>query len=182
MSTKDIKDYFSFITFTREFTYLGSVVLCDLDDYSDISLRIKKAYQAMGALKCFWDSEHVDISAKVKIYIAISINLLLWGCQTWVLTKVLTKKLDFFHTRCLRRILTIRWDDVREQRIRNSHVRKKFLNIETIENIIYKRRLIFIGKIIRMKCKCVSARLISAFPNGKKTVRQAEYHCTAFIY
>ena len=36
--------------------------------------------------------------------------------------------------RCLRRTLKIRWDDVREQIIRNSHVRKKFLNIETIKD------------------------------------------------
>ena len=50
MSTKDIKDYFDFITFIREFTYLGSMVSYDLDDFSDISLRIKKANQAMGAL------------------------------------------------------------------------------------------------------------------------------------
>ena len=41
MSTKDIKDDFGFITFTREFKYLRSVITYDLDDYSDISLRIK---------------------------------------------------------------------------------------------------------------------------------------------
>ena len=45
---------------------------------------------------------------------------------------------------------------------------KTFLNIDTIENIISKIRLIFIGKIIRMKCKCVPARLISAFQMGKR--------------
>ena len=127
------------------------------------------------------DSEHVDISAKVKIYLVISIYLLFWGYQTWTLTKLLTKKLEVFHVRCLRRTLKIRWDDVREQIIRNSHVRKKFLNIETIEDIISKRRLIFIGEIIRMKCKCVPARLIPAF-QVEKTIRQTKYHCTAFIY
>ena len=84
--------------------------------------------------------------------------------------------------RCLRRILKIRWDDVREQRIRSSPVRKTFVNTETIENIISKRRLIFIGEIIRMKCKCVPARLISTFQMEKNTVRQAEYHCTTLIY
>ena len=43
MSTKDIEDDFGFISFTREFTYLGSVISYDLDDFSDISLRIKKS-------------------------------------------------------------------------------------------------------------------------------------------
>ena len=38
MSTKDIKDDFGFISFTREFTYLRSMI-----SY----LRIKKSYQAM---------------------------------------------------------------------------------------------------------------------------------------
>ena len=33
----------------------------------------------MEALKLFWDSDHVDVSAKVHIYLAIPINLLLWG-------------------------------------------------------------------------------------------------------
>ena len=70
--------------------------------------------------------------------------------------------------RCLTRILKIRWDDVREQRMRNSHVRTKCLNIETIENINSKRRLIFIGKVIRTKCKCVPVILISAVQMEKR--------------
>ena len=77
MCTKYIKDNFGFIWFTREFTYLGSVISYDLDDFSDISLRIKKANQAIGVLDCFSDSEHVDTSAKVKIHLAIPINLFL---------------------------------------------------------------------------------------------------------
>ena len=40
-STKDIKDDFGFITFTRKFTYLGSMISYDLDDFSDVILRIK---------------------------------------------------------------------------------------------------------------------------------------------
>ena len=47
--TKKIIGYFGFISFTKEFKYLGSVVSFDRDDYADISFRIKKANQAMGA-------------------------------------------------------------------------------------------------------------------------------------
>ena len=53
-STKYIIDDFGFITLTREFKYLGSIISYNVDDYSDISLRIKKANQAMGVLKFFW--------------------------------------------------------------------------------------------------------------------------------
>ena len=117
----------------------------------------------MGALKTFWDSDHVDISAKVYIYPAIPVNSLLRGCQIWTLIQILAKKLEVFHIRYLRRILKIKWDDVRELKIKNVQVRYKFKNIDTIENIISKRRLIFIWKILRMPCKYVPARFISAF-------------------
>ena len=40
MSTKDIIDDFGFITFARDFKYLGSVISYDLDDSSGICLRI----------------------------------------------------------------------------------------------------------------------------------------------
>ena len=64
--------------------------------------------------------------------------------------KSLTKQLEVIHKRCLRRILKIKWDDVRELKIKNVQVREKFKNIDMIENIISKRRLIFLGKIIRI--------------------------------
>lgn len=37
----------------------------DLDNYSDISLRIE-ANQAIGSLKISWDLNHVEISAKFR--------------------------------------------------------------------------------------------------------------------
>ena len=36
-----------------------------------------------------------------------------------------------------------------------------------MDNIFSKRRISFIGKIIRMPCKCVLARLISTFQSEK---------------
>ena len=45
----------------------------------------------------------------------------------------------------------------------NVQIRKKFYNIDSIENEVSKRRLYFLGKFIRMPCKKIPARLISAF-------------------
>ena len=42
MYTKNIIGDFGFISFTEKIKYLGSVVSYDLDDYVDISFRIKK--------------------------------------------------------------------------------------------------------------------------------------------
>ena len=161
--TEDIIGDFGFISFTKEFTYLGYIVAYDLDDYADITSRIRKASQAIVALIFFWDSDHVDIGAKVLIYLAIPVNLLPLGMLISGFNKSSNKKKEVFHMKYLRRLLKIKWDDLRELKIKNIQVRENFKNVDTIENIISKRRLIFIGKVIRMPCKCVQVRLISPF-------------------
>ena len=134
----------------------------------------------MGALTFYWESQKVYLHSKYLIYQAIPINLLLWGCESWILTKVLISKLEVFHNRCIRSILNIKWDEVRDLKITNEQIRKKFNSIDTIENQISKRRLHVLGKVIRMPCKKIPARRLSVFmkktrPQGKpnNTIRHS---------
>ena len=163
------------ITFTLNFKYLGSWISYDLDDTYDINSRIKRANQAMGALKFFWLSEKVDILSKYLIYMAVPVNLLLWGCESWALTKVSLKKLEVFHMRSLRRILKIKWSDVIDEKITNVSVRKNFNNIRNIDSLIAKRRLLFLGKIIRLPRTKIPSRLISAFCPNKRPIGRPNY-------
>ena len=73
-----------YVSFCLNFLYLDSWISYDLNDEYDIKARIKKANNAMGALKCFWSAPEVDTHAKYLIYMAIPFNLLLWGCESWV--------------------------------------------------------------------------------------------------
>ena len=52
--------------------------------------------------------------------------------------------------RYLRRISKIRWVDVREERITNKSVRLNCFDVKNIEIQIAKRRLHFVGRIVRM--------------------------------
>ena len=76
--------------------------------------------------------------------------------------------MEVFHMRCLRRILDIMWSDVVDNKISNKNVRTSFNNIRKVESLIAKRRLLFVGKIIRMPCKKRHVRLISAFQYKKE--------------
>ena len=90
---------------------------------------------------------------------AVPLNLILWGCESWALTKV------SLHMRSLR-ILKRTWSDVMEEKIINISVRKNFNNVRNIDSLIAKRRLLFLGKIIRLPSSKISSRLIFAFwPN-----------------
>ena len=75
--TKPIAVKDGFVTFTMHFKYLGSFISYNLRDDFDIDLRIKRAGQAMGALKHFFNNEHVDTYTKHLIFKAIPLNLLL---------------------------------------------------------------------------------------------------------
>ena len=72
----------SFISFTRNFKYLGSWISYDLTDSYDILSKIKKSNQVIGALKFFWQANEVDVKSKYLIYMVIPLNLLLWGCES----------------------------------------------------------------------------------------------------
>jgi len=71
----------------------------------------------MGAAKTFFDNKDVDKRIKAQIYVAGPLNALLWGCESWNLTKRNTDKLMSFHHNAIRRILGIKWNQVREKHI-----------------------------------------------------------------
>ena len=162
-----VNDVF-FVSFTENFKYLGSWISYDLHDTFDVESRISKANQAIGNLKFFWNSNEVDIRSKYLIYMAIPMNLLTWGCESRALTKICFKKLEVFHMRSIRSILRIKWSEVMEDRMRNSKIRRMFYNINTVEIQMVKRRLTFIGRVVRMETNKVPGRLISAWIGGKK--------------
>jgi len=85
-----------FLDFCKHFKYLGSYISFDLTDDFDVNHRLKTANQAMGALKHFWRNPYADTRAKHLIFLAIPINLLLWGCESWALRESLLNKLDVF--------------------------------------------------------------------------------------
>ena len=62
----------------------------------------------------------------------IPLNLLLWGCELWEMTKDFMKKLDFFHMRYLRIILGIKWSDVVDNKISNKMLAHLFIISEKL--------------------------------------------------
>lgn len=78
-------------TIVKYFKHLESYMSFDLHDEFGINERIKKSNQSIGALKNFKGAKGVYLRSKVLIYMVITISLLLWGCKSWVLTKVLIK-------------------------------------------------------------------------------------------
>ena len=76
------------------------------------------------------------------------IAVLLYGCESWRMTKGDEAKLDTFQHKCLRRLLKIYWP----MRVSNEEVRRR-ANTEIISEL--KRRWTWIGHVLRMDNSCL---------------------------
>jgi hypothetical protein len=160
-----------YVNFTSNFKYLGSIITNDLKDDMEIESRIKKATAQVGALKNFFRNKHVSLLAKFQIFQAIPINTVLWGCESWAMTENISRKLQAFYHKSIRKILSINMQEVEQYRITNQEIRKKFQNSYCILDILSKRQLLWLGKIARMDPLLrLPRKLVAAWTNSKRKV------------
>jgi hypothetical protein len=124
------------IHFTREFCYLGSFLTTDLSDDRDITVRIRKATQQVGGLTNFFLNKAVELFTKKLIFLAIPVNTVLYGYESWALkAQHISNKLRVFFHRSICRILGINMRRVEHNRIKNEHIRNCFWCTGIIDSI-----------------------------------------------
>ena len=64
------------------------------------------------ALRPIWRSTALSLRNKIRIFNTSVKSVLLYGSETWCVTKTNTHKVQTFTNRCLRNILSIRWPEV----------------------------------------------------------------------
>ncbi len=70
-----------------EFVYLGATVSNEKGAGRDINSRINKARTAFARLNKIWRSRQYSRQIKIKLYKSIVRPVLLYGCETWKMTR-----------------------------------------------------------------------------------------------
>ena len=141
---------------TNCFKYLGSIISSDGTLDKEIDARISKASQALGRLKHKILKQHnIRLQTKLKVYKAVVLPSLLYGCESWTLYRRQLNQLEKFHQRALRSILGIHWQD----RITNLEVLERS-NSTSIETLLIKAQLRWVGHVIRMEDYRMPKRLL----------------------
>ncbi|VDP60955.1 unnamed protein product [Schistosoma curassoni] len=91
----------------ESFTCLGSIIDEQGRSDADVKARIGKERTAFLQLKNIWNSKKLSTNIKVKIFNTNVKTVLLYGAETWRTTTTITKKVQVFMNRCLRKILKI---------------------------------------------------------------------------
>ena len=128
-----------------EFIYLGSKLTSDGRCTPDVLRRIGIASSAMNDLSCVWSQKELSLRTKLHIYTICVLPIALYGSEVWTLLKPDLCRLEAFHMRNQRRILSIKWSDF----VRNAAV-TSMTGLESITTIITRRRTALFGHVARL--------------------------------
>ena len=126
--------------------YLGSLVTWNNDCSADVARRIQLASAAFSNLSTVWKDKGITLQVKIQLLQACVMTVLLYAAETWTLKKQDESKLLAFEMRCYRRLMNIKWQDMR----RNEDIRKEIGREVTVVDITKHRKLQLFGHICRM--------------------------------
>jgi hypothetical protein len=115
-----------------------------LDSATDINVRKSQAWKAFWKMKNIWKSTTIPIHLKINIFKASCLSILLYGCESWIITSKLESTLNSFATSCYRIMLGIK----RLDKISNSTIYET-VKQEPLVQTLQRRQLRFIGHCLR---------------------------------
>ncbi|CAF4594985.1 unnamed protein product, partial [Rotaria socialis] len=94
------------------FSYLGCWVCRDQRPDKEIESRLTKSATAFNMLRnVIWYRKTISIEAKLRIFRACVLPVLLYGSEVWSLTAVQENRISTFYMKCLRTILGLNLGD-----------------------------------------------------------------------
>ena len=96
------------IKHVTDFKYLGSLMASSA---SDFKRRKALAWGAFWKLERLWRSSELPISTKIKLFHTTCVTILLYGCESWLLSQDMECKINAFATSSYRVMLNIKRRD-----------------------------------------------------------------------
>ena len=121
-------------------------------------------------------SSDIDLSklpdrSKGRIYSSIVLGILLYGCESWLLSTPLMKKLKAFHHRCVRALCGVSRNDVRNDAHGHLSLFAR-LNVPCVERLISNRKLRWAGHVARMDIRSrLPRKFLSSWVRGVERPR-----------
>ena len=162
-SQEAIRLYGTAIEEVDEFPYLGSKMTSDGSCDAEIKSRLSKASQAFGMLKSIWRAGKLSLQTKLRLFKSNVLTTLLYGAESWKMTKTIGKKLEVFQRRCLRRIVDVRWPNT----ISNEDL-YSMTATRPITEEIRRRRWRWIGHVLRLPPTATARVALRWTPDGRR--------------
>jgi hypothetical protein len=116
----------------------------------DVASRIKKADGVFVQLYPVWRNHNISKRVKIRIFNTNVESVLLYACETWKTTNPITRRLQIFVNKCLRRIMNIKWIN----KITNEEL-WRITRKKPIENQIKRRKWNWVGHTLRKETAAI---------------------------
>uniref|UniRef100_A0A8D8Y176 Craniofacial development protein 2 n=3 Tax=Cacopsylla melanoneura TaxID=428564 RepID=A0A8D8Y176_9HEMI len=161
ISKKEINGVNLFINNTRiervtKYTYLGTSINESWDNSQEIKSRIGKARSIFNSMSAAFKSHNLTLDTKVRLLRCYVFSVLLYGVETWTLTKDTSNRLEAFELWLYRRILKISWT----QKVTNVTVLQRMKKTKELLNTVKCRKLQYLGHIMRNPARYELLQLI----------------------
>ena len=100
---------------------------------------------AFWKLERLWGISQLSISTKVKLFNTTCMTILLYGCESWVISHDMESKINAFATSCYRIMLNIK----RKDHVPNTMI-YSMTNTESLIHHVRNRQLRFLGHILSL--------------------------------
>ena len=135
----------------EDYKYLGSYISSSDKDFN---IRKGMAWSACNDMHRIWSSQ-LSEDLKLKIFRVTIEPILMYGSETWTMTKKMEKRLDGTYTRLLMRAKNLSW---------RTHPTKKQIygNTPSISSLLQARRVQFAGHCLRAEKEVISSLILWA--------------------
>lgn len=141
----DIKIGNNKIQQVKTFTYLGSIVNTNNDSSRDINQRIILAKKAFQNKYNLLTNKHITTETKKKFIKTLIWSVLLYGCETWIITIRDKKKLEAAEMWFWRKMCKTSWREKKSNEKLLSEIKERRQLIQSLES----RQIKLIGHTIR---------------------------------
>ena len=126
----------------QDFKYLGSMMA---SSSGDLKRRKGLAWTAFWKLERLWRCPNISISTNIKLFNTTCVTVLLYGCESWVLSKAMESEINAFDTSCYRIMLNIK----RIDRASNAKIYDLTQTAPLVKNV-RTRQLRFLDHVLGM--------------------------------
>ena len=153
----------------NEFKYLGTIVTDKNETKTEIQKRLHSGNACFYATNKLLKSRLLSRKTKIRIYKTIILPVVLYGCETWPLTRAQENRFRVFENKVLRKIFGTKKDEVGwEYRKLHNHELEELYKSPSIVRIIKSRRLRWAGHVARMSEERTARTIFAQKPRSKR--------------
>ena len=160
----------------RRFCYLGSYITEDGRCIEEIKRRICEAKKTFQKMRSIISNRHLSIGTRKRVIKTYVWPVLLYGSETWTISKKVAEKLEAFEMWCWRRLLKISW----MERISNEEVLRRMDCERELMVNVRVQQMRFLGHVMRRE-ELENLSLTGRIPGSRARGRQREKYMDGIV-